>query len=104
MPRRVESDGARALGRQRRTEQLVEQFGPEYARAVHEYGSRDRAEMALETRTERVEQPDIRPSSAEQRSRFASEWRDVQSRFGDSSEGAVRDADRPFTEAMQARG
>ncbi len=90
--------------RQRRTEQLVEQFGPEYGRAVNEYGSRDRAEHELEARTERVEQLHIRPLSAAERGRFANEWRDVQSRFVDSPERAVADADRLITEAMQARG
>ena len=90
--------------RQRRTEQLVGQFGPEYGPAVKEYGSRERAESALESRAERVQQLNIHSLSAPDRTRFADQWRDVQSQFVDSPEHAVAEADNLITEAMQARG
>src|SRR5438477_1639346 len=45
----------------RRSKQLRHQFGPEYERAVDQYGERGRAEEALSARAERVEQLHIRP-------------------------------------------
>jgi hypothetical protein len=88
----------------RRSKQLRQQFGPEYERAVDEYGERGRAEQALAARAERVEQLHIRPLSAEDSARYAEEWRSVQSRFVDAPEDAIGDADRLCGEVMQARG
>ena len=89
---------------QRRSKQLRHQFGPEYERAVDQYGERGRAEEALTARTERVEQLHIRPLRAEDSARYAESWRSVQSRFVDDPEGAIGEADRLCGEVMQARG
>ena len=90
--------------RQRRSNELQRRFGPEYERAVDDYGERGRAEEALAARAERVEQLRIRPLSAEDSARYADEWRAVQSRFVDDPEHAIGDADRLCGEVMQARG
>jgi hypothetical protein len=90
--------------RQRRSTQLREHFGPEYERAVDQYGERGRAEEALAARTERVQQLHIRPLGAEDSARYADQWRSVQSHFVDDPEDAIADADRLCGEVMQARG
>lgn len=94
------------LGKQRRKhEQLREQFGPEYDRTVESYGGERReAEEALSRRTERVAALNIRPLSAEQSRRYAESWRQVQTRFVDDPEGAIREADHLCGDVMQARG
>src|SRR5947207_1719741 len=50
--------------RRRRTAELREHYGPEYDRAVGEYGAPGPAERALSERSERVEKLHIRPLSA----------------------------------------
>lgn len=89
---------------QRRRAHLRDQFGPEYDRTVETYGDNDRAEKALEARTERVKGLNIRPLPAHESARYGDDWRKVQSRFVDDPEGAIRDADRLCGEVMQARG
>src|SRR5437660_1634748 len=88
----------------RRSEQLREQFGPEYKRAVDQYKDRRRAEAELSEREKRVEALHIRPLSAEERGRFAEAWKSVQSRFVDEPSMAVQDADRLVNQVMEARG
>jgi hypothetical protein len=90
--------------RQRRSNELRRQFGPEYERTVDQYGERGRAEEALTARAERVEQLRIRPLTAADSARYADEWRSVQTRFVDDPEHAIGDADRLCGEVMQARG
>ena len=92
------------MQRQRRSKELRQQFGPEYERAVDQYGERGRAEQALAARAERVEQLRIRPLSAEDSARYADAWRSVQSRFVDDPEQAIGQADQLCGEVMQARG
>jgi len=88
----------------KRTGQLREQFGPEYDRAVSQYGDQRSAESRLEERQKRVEALNIRPITPEERGRFAETWRSVQARFVDDPTGAVTDADRLVNQVMQARG
>ena len=90
--------------RQRRSEALRAQYGPEYAHTVREAGSARRAEDELIKRKERVEALDITPLSAEQRAQFTREWRRVQVMFVDDPGGAVTRADRLVEEAMKVRG
>jgi hypothetical protein len=89
---------------QRRRAHLRDQFGPEYDRTVEAYGDNDRAEEALEARTERVKGLHIHPLPADESARYGEEWRKVQARFVDDPEGAIRDADRLCGQVMQARG
>jgi hypothetical protein len=67
-------------------------------------GDQRRAESELMKRQERVEQLDIRPLSASQRSEYMGRWRTVQAKFVDDPKGAVTDADALVTEVMKARG
>src|ERR1700690_1371523 len=70
--------------RKRRTMRLRTQFGgDEYTRAVRDGGSRQKAEAALDRRTDRVEGLNIRPLSAADRARFIEAWTRVQARFVD---------------------
>jgi hypothetical protein len=63
-----------------------------------------RAEAALLDREKRVKEFPIRELSADERERFVSEWRIVQSRFVDDPRGAVAEADLLVDRLMQARG
>ena len=92
-----------ALVRKRRTVALRRRFGPEYERAVHEHGP-GRAESVLLQREKRVEKLHLRELPVDERERFVTEWRVVQSHFVDDPKGAVNDADALVTRLMQARG
>lgn len=92
-----------AVARRQRTAKLRGKFGPEYDRAVREIGQ-TKAESVLLEREKRVEKFPIRELSAEERERFVTEWRIVQSRFVDDPQGAVADADVLVNRLMQARG
>lgn len=93
-----------AWSRQRRTERLTRQYGPEYEAAIEERGDRAAAERELESRMQRVRKLDIVPLSAEQRDRFAEEWRSTQADFVDDPSGSIAKADRLVQEVMAARG
>ncbi len=86
----------------RRTALLKERFGPEYERTLREHGNR--AESVLAAREKRVEKFPIRELAADERERFVSEWRAVQSRFVDAPNAAVGDADALVSRLMQTRG
>jgi hypothetical protein len=90
--------------RKRRSDQLRQQFGPEYDRAVKQHGDTRRAEAALAEREKRVESFSIRELPAPERERFAQEWAAVQRRFVDDPAVAVTEADRLVTQVMAARG
>jgi hypothetical protein len=62
------------------------------------------SERALEDRAERVAALNIRPLGPEESARFGQRWREVQTRFVDDPDTAIRDADRLCGEVMQARG
>jgi hypothetical protein len=91
--------------RKRRTARLRNQFGgAEYTRAVREGGSQQKAEAALDGRTERVERLHIRPLGAGDRARFIETWGRVQARFVDGPGGAVTDADQLLGDVLSTRG
>jgi hypothetical protein len=92
------------LMRRRRSESLREQFGPEYKRAVDQYGDQGKAEAELGAREKRVRKLDIRALAPEERSRFADAWKKTQARFVDEPSKAVGEADGLVKELMQARG
>ena len=92
-----------AIARQRRTAALKSRFGPEYERTVRERGP-SQAEASLLQRQKRVEKFQIRELAADERERFISEWRTVQSRFVDDPKGAVTAADDLVARLMQTRG
>ena len=88
----------------RRTQNLQEQFGPEYKRAVDQYGDQRKAEAELAAREKRVSKLEIRVLAPADQSRFAEAWKKTQARFVDEPSQAVRDADGLVKEVMQARG
>jgi len=92
------------VSRQRRTDALREQYGPEYTQAVRETGNARRAEDELVKRRERVEALDIKPLTAEQGAQFTREWRRVQVMFVDDPGAAVGRADTLVEEVMRVRG
>ncbi len=88
--------------KKRRTVALRERFGPEYDRTVREHGKR--AETVLSEREKRVEKFSIRELAVDERERFITEWRAVQTQFVDDPKSAVSDADALVNRLMQARG
>ncbi|HEY1242391.1 MAG TPA: hypothetical protein VGF16_17630 [Bryobacteraceae bacterium] len=92
------------LLREQRSKKLRARFGPEYDHVIREHGSRTKAEEALIARQRRVEKIDVHPLSAQDRDRFAAQWRETQARFVDDPPGSIREADRLVYEVMLARG
>jgi hypothetical protein len=88
----------------RRTQRLQGQFGPEYNRAINEFGDRRTAETELERRQERVHHYPIRELPSEERDRFAAAWRADQARFVDEPASAVLEAHVLVNQVMKARG
>jgi hypothetical protein len=92
-----------AVVRQQRTAKLRRRFGPEYDRIALESGPR-KAEIMLLEREKRVEKFPIRGLAPDERERFITAWRVVQSRFVDDPKDAVSQADQLVERLMQARG
>ena len=91
-------------GRQRRSRQLKDTFGPEYDRTVEQAGDRRAAEAELLERTGRREGFDIVPLEPEARARYVEAWRHTQAQFVDEPAEATREADRLITSVMRDRG
>ena len=87
-----------------RSEQLREQFGPEYERTLAEKGDARSAEKELTARQERVSRFDIRHLTADEGKGFGDEWQVVQASFVDDPSAAVHDADALVGRVMVARG
>jgi hypothetical protein len=87
-----------------RTAQLKQRFGPEYDRAIEEYGSQNRADRALAAREKRVERIRIRDLSEADRARFSASWNTIQGQFVDDPAGAVVAANDLIKEVMHVRG
>lgn len=92
------------LFRRRRSQDLREQFGPEYDRVVRKEGDVNKGERLLEFRQKHRKTLAIQPLSAEDQVRFDSRWTEVQSQFVDDPAGAVARADGLIIEVMRARG
>jgi hypothetical protein len=87
-----------------RTVRLKRRFGPEYAAAVSQYGSRSKAETELAKRERRVARMRLVPLSAADAARFSQAWRALQGRFVDNPKGVVTEADQLVRELMTKRG
>ena len=83
---------------------LHERFGPEYDRAVEEFGSPSRAERELDARTRRVEKLHFRELSGVDRARYTTTWHGIQEQFVDDPAGAVAGANGLIKDVMRARG
>lgn len=90
--------------RRRQSERLVQRFGPEYERTLHEHGNRTKAEAELRDREKRVEKLNIVPLAPADAQQFAQDWRALQARFIDNPKGVLMDADRLVRELMLRRG
>ena len=93
---------SRHRSRARRVE-LQRKFGPEYDRAVEEYGP-EQAQQELASRAKRVEHFQFRQLSAADRVRFLESWTRIQAQFVDDPGVAVNGANELINEVMRARG
>jgi hypothetical protein len=87
-----------------RSLRLRRRFGPEYDRAVRQFGGRTRAEAELLKREARVARLNIVPLTAADAVRFSQAWSALQGRFLDNPTGAVAEADRLVRGLMAKRG
>jgi hypothetical protein len=87
-----------------RSAKLKKRFGPEYDRAVIEFGSRTRAEAELLKREQRVARLKIVSLTPADAARFSQAWSTLQGRFIDSPRGVVVEADQLVRELMEKRG
>jgi hypothetical protein len=88
----------------RKREELVERFGPEYERALDDYGSDKHAERALLARERRVQRLHVRPLEERERAEFLRRWSEVQARFFDDPVSSVRQADELIKMVMDVAG
>jgi len=93
-----------AFLQKRRTDTLRRRFGPEYQRAIDEYGNRTRAEKALEQRAQRTEKYHVRALTPQEQQRFSEAWRRTQATFVDDPARAIGEADHIVGEVMRTRG
>jgi len=82
---------------------LMHRFGPEYDRAVDEFGP-VRAEHELAARARRVDHIHFRDLTEADRVRFSSTWSRIQAQFVDDPVAAVAGANELIKEVMRARG
>jgi hypothetical protein len=87
-----------------RSAKLKQRFGPEYDRAVVDFGGRTRAEAELLKREQRVARLKIVPLTPADAARFSQAWSTLQGRFIDSPKGVVVEADQLVRELMEKRG
>jgi hypothetical protein len=88
----------------RRREKLRRQFGPEYDRAVQQFGSAAKAERELSARARRLERIQLRDLNEADRIHFTNAWAAVQAQFVDNPSEAVHEANGLIKTVMQARG
>lgn len=97
-----------AIAKVRRTSsrrnQLKHRFGPEYERALEDFGNSDQAERELLHRERRVHQFHVHDLSSEARERHAQSWRAIQRQFVDNPQAAVAEADGLIKIVMRDRG
>lgn len=92
------------VARRRRSAQLRESFGPEYEHMAGQAGSQRKAESALAARQRRHDKFEIRELSDAERTRYRSEWQQVQAGFVDQPSEAVAQADALVQRVMGDRG
>jgi hypothetical protein len=96
--------GGFVLARRKRSEQLQENFGPEYDRVLDRSGSKSEAEAELADRRKRHSQLDLKSLDPQTRERFRGDWKQIQGEFVDDPGGAVDKADSLVTTIMRERG
>jgi hypothetical protein len=90
--------------KRRQSQRLRERFGPEYGRALDEFGGRAKAEAELAAREQRVGQLHIAPLAPADAAKFRHAWNALQARFIDNPKAAVVQADHLVYEVMACRG
>src|SRR5436309_2359300 len=90
--------------RQQRSSRLRRRFGPEYDRTVESVGDQRRAEQELAEREQHRRRFQIHELEPDVRTRYVADWRQVQARFVDEPQLALREADVLVTEVMRRRG
>jgi hypothetical protein len=88
----------------RRSDALRQKFGPEYQRAVGQFGDERKAEAELAAREKRVRSLKLRSLTPEEQARFSDAWKKAQARFVDEPSQAAADADILLKQLMEARG
>ncbi|MCM3883977.1 hypothetical protein [Frankia sp. R82] len=83
---------------------LRRRFGPEYDRAVAEFGNRRAAHRHLLAVAERRDTLTLVTLSEQERAAFLRRWQGLQGRFVDDPGGVTRQADGLVSEVMRARG
>ena len=92
------------FGQRRRTQQLQQQFGPEYQRTVARTGDQRSAEADLAARQQRRRELDIVALEPAARDRYLQAWQATQGRFVDNPAAATREADTLVAQVMRDRG
>jgi hypothetical protein len=90
--------------KQKQSQRLQQRFGPEYGRAVNEFGGRGKAESELMEREHRVARLNIMPLAPAEAASFTQAWNALQGRFIDNPKGVVAEADHLVRELMVKRG
>jgi hypothetical protein len=93
-----------AVSQRQRSLKLQRRFGPEYERAVNEFGGKAKAEAELAKREQRVARLNIVPIAAAEAARFSNAWSALQGRFVDNPKGVLAEADLLVRELMVKRG
>ena len=92
------------LWQRRRSAALQQKFGPEYQRAVGQFGDERKAEAELAAREKRVRSLNLRALTPEEHAHFGDAWKKAQARFVDEPSQAAGEADILVKELMQTRG
>lgn len=92
------------VSRKKQSKYLRQRFGPEYAHAVDELGSKSKGESELKAREVRVEHLHIVALPAAEAAWFGLEWKALQGRFVDNPKGVLAQADQLVRELMGKRG
>jgi hypothetical protein len=87
-----------------RSAKLKRRFGPEYDRAIVDFGGRTRAEAELLKREQRVARLKIVSLTPADAARFSQAWSALQGRFIDNPKGVVVEADQLVRVLMERRG
>ncbi|HZZ47950.1 MAG TPA: hypothetical protein VFE65_13810 [Pseudonocardia sp.] len=88
----------------RRSDQLRDQFGPEYHRTVEKADDPKQAEAELQERQKRHKKFELRVLKPEQRRDYEQRWSEVKGEFVDDPSRAIRDSDALVVDIMSARG
>jgi hypothetical protein len=96
--------GGYVLYQRRRSQQLQEQFGPEYDKVVERSDSKSEAESELAARKKRHDSLELNPLDEQTRQKHRDDWQRIQAGFVDDPGGSVEHADSLVVVIMRDRG